>query len=164
MWAPSELAVSSNSSLGHWELAFKLTVGSFWGLSVTSQWTHKMTHTVSLLWAICEITRWAHHAVVAVSSLWELQTHGKLTASSQCELILWVHCELTEYPQSEPTLTYSMWALCEYGVIPPSLEQQVIFDQEEISTSCGWFCKYNGLILYDSDAGWYITVYLHKIV
>ena len=83
-----------------------LTVGSFWGHSVSSQRTHKMTHTVSLLWAfrefadhtmsllwaIHEITRWPHHAVVVVISLWELQTHRKFIASSQCELILWVHC------------------------------------------------------------------------
>ena len=49
--------------------------GLFLGHSVTSQWTHKMTHIVSLLWAfhefathmvnllcaIREITQWAHH-------------------------------------------------------------------------------------------------------
>ena len=93
-------------------------VGLIWRHSVSSQGTHKMTHTVRLLWAFCElathtvrwlwaireITRWAHLAVVAVSSLWELQTHRKLTASQQCELILSVHCELIECPQNEPSV------------------------------------------------------------
>ena len=90
------LAKNLIPKLTHWDLTLKLMVGSIWGHSVTSQWTHKMTHTVSLLWAsrefathtasllwaIREITRWAHHAVVAVSSLWELQSPGKFTESS----------------------------------------------------------------------------------
>ena len=109
MWFPLR---NLSLQLSHWELTLKLSVGSFWGHSISSKWTHKMIHTVSLLWAfrefathmvsllwaICEITQWAHHAVVEVSSLLKLQTHGKLTANSQYELIMWVQNALTECP------------------------------------------------------------------
>ena len=39
-----------SSQLTHLELTLKLMVGSFWGYSVSSKWTH----IVSLLWALCE--------------------------------------------------------------------------------------------------------------
>ena len=68
-----------------------LMLGSFWRHSITSQWTHKMTHNVRLLWVCNSCPELAvryswdhlmhHHAVVAVSSQWEVQTHWKLTAS-----------------------------------------------------------------------------------
>ena len=63
----------------------KLTLSSFWGHSFSSQWTHKIQLTPR---AYCELfvrsSQWPHHAVAAVSSLCELQTHDKLTPSSQC--------------------------------------------------------------------------------
>ena len=93
----------------HCQLTLKLMESSFWGHLVHSEPT-RWAHAVSLLW-VCnshgELSvsyLWTHYAVVAVNSLWELQIHGKLSASSQCELILWVHCELTECPQNEHTM------------------------------------------------------------
>ena len=129
MWAPSELAVSPNSSLGwmndcvrsllhdftlsskliillpllivrnarmrictspvknlssqltHWELTLKIMVGSFWGHSVSSRWTHKMTLTVSLLWAFREFV--AIHEIIPMSSV--------VAVSSLLVGILWAH-------------------------------------------------------------------------
>ena len=96
-----------SSQLTQWELTLKLTVGSFWGHSVTSQWTDMMTHnvslllsfhkfathTVSLLWAICEITQWAHHAVVAMGSLWANQVASKWGHHEIIQMSsLWVWC------------------------------------------------------------------------
>ena len=102
-------------------------VGSFWGHSVSSQWTHKMSShcelVVSLLWAFPE------SATLTVSSLLPLHgeligmisriAHSKLTvwvanprkAHSKLTVwvILWVHCELTECPQNEPIVSF-MWA------------------------------------------------------
>ena len=109
IWAHNYLTGSShwnsrwahfeNTQLPHSELTRWLTLWACCELSISLQLT---------LWACCELfvrsSQWAHHAVVAVSSLCELQTHRKLTASLQCELILWVHCELTECPQNEPTV------------------------------------------------------------
>ena len=92
------------------------------------------------LWACCEFATptVSPPCSAAVGSLWELQTHWKLTASSQCELIrmisqiahskltvsvanswkahskltvwviLWVHCEVTECPKNELTLSFSV--------------------------------------------------------
>ena len=76
---------------------------SAWAYLVSPLWAECVQNELSMSlqltpWACCELfvrsSQWAHHAVVAVSSLCELQTHGKLTASSQCELILWVPYEL----------------------------------------------------------------------
>ena len=76
-----------------------LTVGSYRGYSVRSQWTHKMISScalaVSFLWVcnsyseLTATTAWWAHSVISkpltASSRCELQTHGKLPASSQSE-------------------------------------------------------------------------------
>ena len=88
-----------------------LTVASFWGHSVSSQWTHKTSShcvlSVSLQltpWACSELfvisSQWAHHAVAA---LWV----GLLL--DHCVSSLW---SLTVYL----TVRYSGWAHCDHGV------------------------------------------------
>ena len=58
-----------SSLLTHWEFTLKLTVGSFWGHSVGSQWTHNMS-------LHCEIAvSFPWFATLTVSSL--LPLHGE---------------------------------------------------------------------------------------
>ena len=85
-------------------------------LELSKQKFQRNYYHISFLTSIRAITQWAHHEVTAVSSFWELQTLGKLTASSQCELILRIHSEPTEHPQSEPTVGLFRWTVFEYGV------------------------------------------------
>ena len=86
---------SEESQLTHLELKLKLVVRSFRWHSVTSRWTHKMTHTVSFLW-VCN-----SHCELAVCYLWDHPvsspciSSSKLTVSwslmsSPCSL--WSHC------------------------------------------------------------------------
>ena len=116
--------------LTHWKLTLKLIESSSWGHSVTSQWTHKMTHAVSLLWAFCEVcnshseltattARWAHQVISQIAhsklTLWvanSWKAHSKLTVW----IILWVHSEVTECPKNELYMSFSVssqWISCE---------------------------------------------------
>ena len=113
-----------------------LRVGSFWGHSVSSQWTHKMSWHLKLavrfLW-VCNLHRelipttawWAHWMISQIAhsklTMWvanSRKAHCKLTvwvANSRkvhskltVVIILWVHCEVTECPQNEPTLIFKV--------------------------------------------------------
>ena len=97
------------------------------------------------LWACCELfvrsSQWVHHTVVAVRSMWQLQTHVKLTASSQCELILWVHCELTECPQNEPTVSFnvsSQWISCELKFFTRNRHEHQQSNAVNCTCGTGW--------------------------
>ena len=107
------------SQLIHWEITLTLAESSFWVQSVTSHWTHKMTHTVSLLWAFREF---ATHTVSLLWAICEMSSScngtseltlwvassQKAHSSSQCELILWVHCKLTKCPQNELSVSFNV--------------------------------------------------------
>ena len=97
-----------SSQLTHWERTLKLMVGSFWGHSVSSQWTYKMSSYCELAWAFCEF------ATQTVSSL--LPLHGELIGMisriAHSKLMVWVanslkvHCKLTVWAHLES----SLWA------------------------------------------------------
>ena len=104
-----------------------LTMGSFRGHSVGSQWTHKMNShcelAVSVLW-VCnshsELTSLLplHSELngmisqIAHSKLLMWQIHRGLTASSQCELILWVCCEVDEWLQDALAMSFHVSSQC----------------------------------------------------
>ena len=107
-----------------------LTVGSFWGHLVSSQWTHKMRSccklAVSFPW-VCnshsELTAttawWAHQVISQIAhskfTVWvanSQKAHSKLTVW----VILWVHCDVTQCPQNELLVSFnvsSQWVSCE---------------------------------------------------
>ena len=105
-----------------------LTMGSFRGHSVGSQWTHKMNShcelAVSVLW-VCN----SHSELTSLLPLHsELNgmisqiVHLKLTVRDASSwkadrklsgwVILRVHCELTECPQNEPTISFNVSSQC----------------------------------------------------
>ena len=106
-----ELELTANSLGAHIETHVGLILRT-----LSSQWTHKMTHIGSFPWACCELLvrspRWAHHAVVGVSSLLSC----KLTENSQQAYRVSSSCELNECPKNEPPTRWFRWALCVYGV------------------------------------------------
>ena len=93
-----------SSQLTHWELTSKLTVDSFWELSVTSQWTHKMTHIVSFPW-VCN-----SHCELAVSYSWDHTMSSPRSGSSERTVIVAnsrkAHSKLTVWAH----LVSSLWA------------------------------------------------------
>ena len=102
-----------SSQLTRWDLLLKLTQGSFWGQSVTSQWTHKMSSHCELSVSL-QLTQWAHcyplHA--ELTGMISRIAHSKLMVW----VILWVHCEVSECPQNELHASFNMnslWVSCE---------------------------------------------------
>ena len=65
---PSFPQKNLSSQLTHWELTFKLTVCSFWGHSVRSQWTYKMSSHCELTVSFLNL-QLTHELVV--SNLWD---------------------------------------------------------------------------------------------
>ena len=89
-----------------------LMVGSFWGHSVGSLWTHKMTHTVSLLWATHTVSLlWAIHEIILMSSPCGVAVSSNLhCANRHQESWLYLFIKL----KSLPWCTYKSicWVTC----------------------------------------------------
>jgi len=102
------------ANLTHWELAVKLTVGSFWGYSVNSQWSHKMTYTVSLLW-VCN----SHHKLAVICEIIPVSSMCMLAVRSLCVGLLWTHHVSSLWshclPHGEIFWLSSLWPWCLTG-------------------------------------------------
>ena len=86
----------------------KLTVGSFWGHSVTSQWTHKMTCCeLSVSLQLTPWTSWDHPDQLTM--LWKQWAHCELVS---CELTVLAHCDLAV----NLTVRYSVWSHCDLTI------------------------------------------------
>ena len=104
-----------SSQITHWELTLKVMENSFWRHSVTSHDDSQCELAVSFPW-VCNSRgklvvsfSWDYPGEVIMFSLWQLQTHIKLTATSQFEHNLWVHCELTEWMRLWFTIIHLKW-------------------------------------------------------
>ena len=96
--------------------SLKLTETSFWGHSVTSQWTHEMTHTMSLLWAVREFEMSSpcsgSRELTAITAWW---AHSVISWIAHSKLPVWV-ANSWRRPQEGSQQAHSVSSSCEFAV------------------------------------------------